>query len=176
MNLEYILLVDYGHFEQTCLDDIANSLVREYGIPVRLKEGKIRVSEFYDASRRQYNGNKLLKEVDVRYPFNSIKTVGLFEVDLFIPILTYIFGQAYLNGNTAIASLYRLKNERYGLKPDSKLLMERFRKVIIHELGHTFGLKHCSNPVCVMRASTYVEDLDQKKELICSHCKELITF
>ena len=100
----------------------------------------------------------------------------LFQVDLFIPILTYIFGQAYLGGRTAIASSYRLKNESYGMTIDDKLLLGRFTKEVIHELGHTFGLIHCQNPLCVMRSSTYVEDIDQKERHLCPICRSLIGF
>ena len=107
-------------------------------------------------------------------PPGAFKTIGLLRVDLYIPILTYIFGQSVLNGSTGIVSLYRLRNELYGLEQDDRLLTERFRKVIIHELGHSLGLIHCLNPICIMRSSTYVEDLDQKKLEFCNKCtKEL---
>jgi archaemetzincin len=93
---------------------------------------------------------------------------------LFIPILTYIFGQAIFNGKTGIASLYRLRNEQYGIQKDDTILFKRFRKVIIHELGHTFGLVHCYVPNCVMRSSTYVENIDQKRHNLCVRCKSEI--
>lgn len=102
----------------------------------------------------------------------ALKTMGLLRVDLYIPILTYIFGQSVLNGKTSIASIYRLRNELYGLNPDNRLLEERFRKVIAHEMGHAFGLIHCLNPACIMRSSTYVEDLDQKELRFCSKCRD----
>jgi archaemetzincin len=100
--------------------------------------------------------------------------IGLFSVDLFIPILTFIFGQAYLNGRTGIVSVYRLSNERYGMSANEEILKERLMKEIIHELGHMFGLVHCSNPLCVMRSSTYVEDIDQKNHRLCDKCEELL--
>ena len=103
-----------------------------------------------------------------------MKTLGVFDVDLFIPILTYIFGQAYLNGRAGIASVYRLRNERYGMKKDEKLLVDRFRKEVIHELGHAFGLIHCHDQTCVMRSSTYVEDIDQKSNHLCNKCSAQI--
>ena len=56
-----------------------------------------------------------------------------------------------------------------------RLLLERFRKEAIHELGHMFGLIHCSDPVCVMRSSTYVEDIDQKSQALCPKCRVQIT-
>ncbi|MBK9390421.1 MAG: hypothetical protein IPN68_09600 [Bacteroidetes bacterium] len=93
---------------------------------------------------------------------------------MFIPILTFIFGQAYLKGRAGIASYYRLSNERYGMSGGSKEVVERFQKEVIHELGHTFGLVHCHVPTCVMRSSTYVEDIDQKGISVCSQCRTLL--
>lgn len=132
------------------------------------------ISDFYDPVRRQYNGDKLLREVNAMQFPNSAKVIGLFNVDLFIPILTYIFGQAHLGGRSGIASLYRLSNERYGLAANDALLLERFTKEIIHELGHMFSLIHCHTPNCVMRSSTYVEDIDQKEIHLCTKCRAIL--
>jgi archaemetzincin len=137
---------------------------------VRLKAAHVDLSEMYDISRQQYDGNSLLSEVDAMHLPNSVKTIGLFNVDLFIPILTYIFGQARLGGETGIASLHRLNNVHYGMPLDEDLLAERFVKEVIHELGHTFGLMHCKVPGCVMQSSTYVEDIDQKSKNFCRQC------
>jgi len=169
-----ILIIDHGNFEKAFLDSIAKSISREYQLPVSVKEDHSDLSEFYDPMRRQYNGNELMKELGSWSSLNHIKNIGLFRVDLFNPILTYIFGQAALNGSIGVASLYRLRNEQYGMKKDEDLLLERFQKVIIHELGHMFGLVHCHVPPCVMRSSTYVEDIDQKEPNLCSKCRKEI--
>jgi archaemetzincin len=133
-------------------------------------ECNLDISNFYNPGRRQYDANRILKQVSELTPEEAYKIIALLRVDLYIPILTYIFGQAHLNGKTGIVSIYRLRNELYGLKRDNALQVERFRKVIIHELGHTFGLIHCNQPVCVMRSSTYVEDIDQKEIHFCQNC------
>ena len=171
MELKNITLISYGYFEEGFLNKIAEAVNHELLSPVNIKEGHLDLSEFYDPVRRQYNGNRLLKEVDSFNANDSNKTLGLFNVDLFIPILTYIFGQAFLNGRTGIASLYRFSNERYGIASDDRFILERFKKEVIHELGHTFGLIHCHNPTCVMRSSTYVEDIDQKSANLCFKCR-----
>jgi len=167
-----ILLIAHGQFEDYFLESIAEDITEEYSCGVKVMESRADLSEFYDPTRRQYDGNKILKSLDSIEDSKVLKTVGLFRVDLFIPILTYIFGQAVFNGKTGIASIYRLKNEQYGIKIDDDLMLDRFRKVVIHELGHTFGLTHCYVPSCVMRISTYVEDLDQKKLQLCNNCRE----
>ena len=175
MVLQNITLVSVGYIEDIYLKSVADAAGREFCLPVSFREGYIDISEFFDPTRRQYNGNKLLKEIETLFSTDNSKTIGLFSVDLFIPILTYIFGQAYLNGRSGIASYYRLSNERYGMEADSNIVIERFQKEVIHELGHLFGLVHCHIPACVMRSSTYVEDIDQKDINICSSCRTLLS-
>ena len=169
-----ILIIDHGNFEKDFLESVAGCITREYHLPVSVKESHMDLSEFYNPVRRQYDGNKLMEELASWSTLKFEKNIGLFRVDLSNPILTYIFGQAALNGNIGIASIYRLRNEQYGLKKDEILLLERYQKVIIHELGHMFGLVHCHVPVCVMRSSTYVEDIDQKMLQLCPNCRQKI--
>ncbi len=174
MDLRNITLVSVGYIEEVYLRSVIDTAGKEFSLPVVVREGFIDISEFFDPTRRQYNGTKLLKEIDILFGSDNTKTIGLFSIDLFIPILTYIFGQAYLNGRTGIASYFRLSNDRYGMTGNGNLVMERFKKEVIHELGHTFGLVHCHIPDCVMRSSTYVEDIDQKKMHLCSHCRSAL--
>lgn len=172
MTVKNITLILFGNFEKRFLEKIINDVEREFQLTAMIRNGHLDLSEYYDPSRRQYNGNMLLKTVDNGFAMDESKILGLFNVDLFIPIFTFIFGQAFLNGRSGIASIYRLSNERYGLKPDENILIDRLRKEVIHELGHTFGLIHCHNQECVMRSSTYVEDIDQKKHFLCHKCKD----
>jgi archaemetzincin len=172
--MQHITLISFGYFDDGFLKDVAEAVKKEFFCEVTLKEGYLDLSEFFDPVRRQYNGTKLLTHIEENFATDSSKTLGLFSVDLFIPILTFIFGQAFLNGRSGIASDYRLRNERYGIAPDGRLLLDRFRKEVIHELGHTFGLIHCHVPTCVMRSGTYVEDIDQKDEAFCLACRESV--
>lgn len=171
MNLKNVVLISFGYFEKGLLEKVVADVGNQFLLPVMIKDGHLDLSEFYNPTRNQYDANQLLKEIESRFASDETKTLGIFNVDLFIPILTFIFGQAFLNGRTGIASMYRLSNERYGMRKDDELLIARFRKEIIHELGHCFGLIHCQNPTCVMRSSTYVEDIDQKDHQLCSKCR-----
>jgi archaemetzincin len=145
-----ITLVSHGRFEKDFLERLAHDVRLVFGKPVLVEQFHHDIASYFEPARKQYDANRLLHLVHTEYATEGIKTMGLFRVDLFIPILTYIFGQAQYKGNAGIASVFRLRNEQYGMKGNDQLLYERFRKVIIHELGHTFGLIHCHVPICVM--------------------------
>jgi archaemetzincin len=167
-----IIIITSGKFEKRTTQYIISEIKRVFGVESDKIECTMDVSQFYDPARRQYNANHLLEAMKVRAPNGYIRYISLFRGDLYIPILTYIFGQAELNGKFGITSLFRLRNELYGLEENYELMLQRLGKVVIHELGHTFGLIHCNRPVCVMRSSTYVEDLDQKENNFCHSCAE----
>ncbi|MCK5519792.1 MAG: archaemetzincin family Zn-dependent metalloprotease [Candidatus Marinimicrobia bacterium] len=167
-----ITLLTLSEFELSLIDFLSENIENELEIKIIREKNFIHIADYYNIERRQYNADKILKFVyDSQNIFQNTKVIALLDIDLYIPILTYIFGQAYLNGNAGIASSYRLKHERYGMKKNEKQFRHRFLKEILHELGHTYGLKHCLNTNCVMRSSTYVEDIDQKKSSFCKQCK-----
>jgi archaemetzincin len=70
----------------------------------------------------------------------DLALLGLTSLDLYVPILTYVFGEAHLNGSCAFVSSHRLREEFYGLPPQRILLENRLKKEAVHELGHTLGL------------------------------------
>jgi archaemetzincin len=174
MDGQNIILVSFGYWNDDFLQNIADYIAGELFMKVQIVEGHFDVSDFYDAARRQYNANDLLKQIDIQYASDESKTIGLFNVDLFIPIFTYIFGQAFLGGRSGIASVFRFSNERYGMESDEELLLERAGKEVVHELGHMLGLIHCHNMDCVMRSVSYVEEIDQKSGKLCGECRRKI--
>jgi archaemetzincin len=169
-----IILLSCGLFDKDFLKRIAKAAEVVYGYPVITEECHLELSPFYNPARRQYDGDRLLHSLPQRTKPGCTKVVGLFRIDLYIPILTYIFGQAILGKESAIVSIYRLRNELYGLKPEEELLLSRTTKEVIHELGHTFGLIHCNTLTCVMHSSTYVEEIDLKGSALCNSCRAQI--
>ncbi len=64
MGLENITLISFGYFDQEILERISPDISREFSFPVKTKSGNLDLSEFYDPSRRQYNGTTLLTKIN----------------------------------------------------------------------------------------------------------------
>ncbi len=123
----------------------------------------------YDQGRKQYHSTLILEKLANRAPASAIKILAITDVDLFIPILTYVYGEAQLNGKACIISTSRLKK---GLPPmaTQDAFLARVFKEAIHELGHTFNLLHCPDYACIMHYCRSEDDVDRKSEELCRYC------
>ena len=124
-----------------------------------------------DPSRKQYHSTELLARLLEEKENGATRVLGVTPYALFIPVPTFVFGQAQLNNRAALFSTFRLHNEFYGLPHSGDTLTERCIKEALHEIGHTLGLRHCIELPCVMNSSTYVEDIDLKPAAFCLPCR-----
>jgi archaemetzincin len=123
--------------------------------------------------RQQYNATLILRDLVARRAATGSTLIGVTGCDLAIPMLTFLFGQAQLNGPNALVSLARLRQEFYGLPENAELLAARLAKEMLHELGHTAGLTHCPDPACPMSLSTTISEVDRKGTQYCGRCAPL---
>jgi archaemetzincin len=152
--------------------EVEEALEDEFGLPIRRRIVDVPAERFCDSKRNQYLSTGILKELLYSLSPDAVKAVGIVPFDLFIPVLTFVFGEAQLNGKVAIVSTARLDQTFYGLAPNQPLLQRRLIKEIKHELGHTFGLLHCSQRLCVMSLANTILDVDRKASAFCSACKD----
>ena len=127
----------------------------------------------YNAHRGQYNCYPVLQFLGTLGPDHAIKIIGVTEVDLFIPILTYVFGEAELGGNVTVISTYRLARGKDWEPVPSRRLFERAAKIAVHEMAHTFRLPHCKEERCIMSSFPVLSHIDEKPVYFCRYC---ITF
>jgi archaemetzincin len=121
-------------------------------------------SSAYNPKREQYLAEEFLQfELDEPYD----KLLVITDVDLYSGNLNFVFGIAEVLGKRAIISVHRLKDS-------DELYNDRVLKEAVHELGHTFGLKHCPNPKCVMHFSNCLKDTDIKDWRFCHRCSDLL--
>lgn len=160
--------------ENTELAGIAGLARGMFKLPVILEPAALDLRRAFDASRGQHHSTALLAQLLDRYPDQDGKFIAVVDVDLYIPVLTFVFGEAQFDGRASIVSVHRLANEFYGMPTDAGALLRRLEKEVIHELGHAFGLYHCRQFECVMRSSTYVEEIDLKRAEPCGDCRALL--
>jgi archaemetzincin len=166
-----IQLVAVGEeVEPRRLDALAAELSRAFHEPCRVREDIVDAAFARDAARGQYHSTAILERLQAIGADPNTRVLGVTALDLYVPIFTFVFGEAQLEGRCALVSWYRLCEERYGLPPDEAKLRERLVKEAVHELGHTFGLRHCDDWRCVMTSSHSVERLDVKTPEFCEAC------
>ena len=120
----------------------------------------------FSPSRNQYLAGPILEKLS-RFDTRVERILGVADLDLFAPDLNFIFGQAQIGGQAAVIALARLHPEFWGQHANQQLLQKRTTKEAIHELGHTYGLEHCSIPTCVMYFSNMLEETDRKSDQFC---------
>lgn len=172
--MSYIYIVPIELDDDSCLEKLESFLFETFHLQIKRREFKINLKEAFDSNRNQYNSSLILRQLIMKPPQDAEKILAILDVDLFIPILTFLFGEAQLKGIGAVVSTHRLHNRFYGLTENAEVTTERLLKEAVHELGHTFGLIHCLQPKCVMNSSTYVENIDLKPAEFCPLCKKSI--
>jgi archaemetzincin len=107
-----------------------------------------------------------------RQPPAATKLLGITDGDLFIPVLTFVFGEAQVGGSVAVVSTARLQWTYDGRRASPDVVEMRLLKECLHELGHTFGLAHCADRSCVMLRANSLMDIDQKHAAFCLDCAQ----
>lgn len=154
------------------LDLLAARLAGELRLACRVEPERIDPNFAYDATRNQFHATAILRRLS--HLATAGRVLGVASVDLYVPIFTFVFGEAQLAGPAALISRYRLLQQLYGLPHDPDLTADRLFKEALHELGHTFGLRHCHDWSCPMASSTSVERLDLKINAYCAACRDVV--
>lgn len=165
-------LLPIGKAGEALLPFLRTALQQSLDIPCEIVPAVLDPAATFHAERRQYHSSQLLAAMQKFAGAECWRVLGLAEIDLYIPILTFVFGEAQAGGQCAVVSARRLRQEFYGLAPDQDLLEQRLLKEAVHEIGHTCGLTHCADYGCAMAASHAVEWIDIKGAALCKGCSE----
>lgn len=171
-----IIISPIGAVDQAAMDKINKAVQKVFGVNTH-KIALLEDVEFaYDPLRNQYLSTGILEKLTGLAPYQALKILGLCEIDLFIPILTHVYGEAQLSGKSCIVSLFRLRNPEssHATAPQAEVLSSRAVKEAIHELGHTFGLRHCPDNACLMHYCRSVDDVDRKSDQFCRYCRIML--
>lgn len=170
-----IYILPLGRLRVGLCQEIAERISEFFPFPVRILDPVEEPRYAHVSTRRQYSSTAILEEITKIPPSEEGKIIGITNVDLCTPVLTFVFGATQLSGRAALVSLFRLRPEFYGLGVDDELFFERALKEVIHELAHSFGLIHCKRPACIMYLANTIKNVDQKDLGFCASCKDLLS-
>jgi archaemetzincin len=164
-----ILISPVGELSIELMDAVTAEIQQVFGFSTETSPILQDLTFALDDKRNQYHSTKILDQLAANAPTNAVRVLAIAQVDLFIPILTHVYGEAQLGGTACIVSTYRLNEGRSGINISQKYI-DRIVKEAIHEVGHTFNLRHCPEPTCIMHYCRNEEDVDRKSDQLCRYC------
>jgi archaemetzincin len=174
---ERLLVQPLGKIDKETITSLKSILEERFGFEILLADEMSIPLYTLNPRRRQFHAPTILRRLK-KIDENANKILGVATVDLYVPGLNYVFGQAEIDGRVALISLYRLRPE-FDAKTSNPtegkaLFLERAGKEAVHEIGHTLGMRHCPTSTCVMHFSNSIADTDKKDDTFCPDHQKLL--
>ena len=167
-----IAILPLGSIDTSVFNNVLPLISKEYNNAKIVLLNRAEMPSYaYYKPRNRYRAEILLSFLDTVH-CEATKIVGLTDLDISTTKGEYvdwgIFGYGSIDGKSCVCSMYRLKN-----KGTPEEFNSRLRKLITHELGHTYGLDHCAWPLCVMADyKGTMASLDRTGYHFCAQCKK----
>lgn len=162
-----IALVSIGGISEWVIGSIRDAARTAFGEEVTVIEEK---GDWPDqGGDRQSAASDVIRRL---FPFRMSfeRVLGVTNTDLSYPGVNHVFGLADPESRVSVISLSRFRTK--GAVPVK--IAGRAVKTAIHELGHTYGLSHCTDHRCVMFFSFNLADTDYKGHEFCRKCRDRI--
>lgn len=157
-------LFPMGRMDMTAVSVIAANLQAILGLNTRIHPVQPEPNYAFLARRGQFEAGKIIHTM-AQIPGGALFRLGVVNVDIYTPILTFVFGESQLGGKAAIISLFRVQSK------NKEKTYNRTAKIAIHEIGHLLGIVHCQAMDCLMRFSNNLERLDDLPLRFCPACE-----
>lgn len=167
----FVWWIGTGAAQEALLLEVRANVAAAFDLPVQAWTGSERPAGTLDLRRQQHSSTAILRWLTSRRPAAAGKVLAITDVDLFIPVLTFVFGEAQFGGEAALVSVARLAAGLRSEVDARRRLAERLSKEAVHELGHTFKLVHCSDVTCAMARSPNLQAVDRKTTQLCASCR-----
>jgi archaemetzincin len=139
-------------------------------LPAKSVEG-IRGRVHPEMGRRQFLTGDIIDRLRRQVPSDAYATLGITMEDIYPgPDWNFVFGQATLRDRAGIYSFARYDPAFYDKpRPEGwrQLVLLRSCKVLAHETGHMFGIRHCTAWHCVMNGTNHLQETDAHPLRLC---------
>jgi archaemetzincin len=159
-----------GNVEIKYMDHVKKTLNNFYGYKCIVNPRVNLTNDLLSKSKKRYDGLKILKK------FNTNRNILIItEKDITTKKGNIdewgVLGLGFRPGTVCVVSTFRMKRDA-----NEKKILDRLKKVSIHEVGHNMGLDHCKNDIkCMMNdAKGTITQIDREKFYFCEKCKNQI--
>lgn len=166
----HVEVIPLGTVDGTAVSVTAANLQAVAGLPADVMPAQPAPANAFSPSRRQYNAWTIIDILEKDRPENRLR-LGVTGHDLFVPIFSYVIGEARIGGGAAVVSIHRLRHGAYGAIAPLSRVYARLAKVALHEIAHVLGLTHCHENDCLMRFSLDAAHIDQLATMFCPACE-----
>jgi archaemetzincin len=136
-----VIVHPFGEIDEALIGAVRQAVQQRFRVQITIGERKRMPEYSYSQERGQYRSTRFLDELSKVGHYPQIR-LGLATVDLFVPELNFVFGEASSEGRIAVFQA-RLDPRFYGEPADQKKITDRAIAEAVHELGHVLGLAHC---------------------------------
>lgn len=168
--MDKIILIILSEIDVRFIGVLNRSMEYIFHRPVETRYNITNMGYAYDAARKQYKSPLLLARLRRIKKSPAEKIMAVTDVDLYSPGYDFIYGEADVRAGVATLSSNRLVSDIKGPQSNLRINDERIIREATHEMGHLFGLIHCSNPKCVMRTCTCLPEVDEAVGGLCPVC------
>ena len=168
--MDKIILLLLSEMNECLVEILKKHLEQTFNRQVDVRRKNSNLEYAYEADRKQYNSPRILSRLQRIKRGDGDKILGVVDLDLYSAGYDFVYGEAKPSSGAATLSIYRLHSKNYSGKTVSKIFQERVIREALHEVGHLYGLGHCVNATCVMRACTCLSEVDAAGNKFCSEC------
>ena len=169
--MRIISLRPIGRVDRALLEPLAEGLTQRLRVACSIQPDGLEAEFAFNPLRRQYHSTEILKKILVPALERIRKDPGRDGHGS-------LHSRAHLRVRGSATRRRRSGGLRPSLAPGVLRLAHRPRnsskngllKEALHELGHTYGLRHCPDYTCVMSSSNGVERIDLKSAEFCPAC------
>lgn len=167
VSMPCIKIYCYGEVSEAKPKMLANELKKCYPRVELVRQHLDLPKEYYHQGRNRYSGTGLLKDLSRLRKGCVVLGVTdevIYKANEKSPTFG-IFGVSPLGARVALISLTQPSGKKH---TDDHLV-----KLMLHELGHSFGLNHCADEHCFMVDAEHGNKFSQTPSF-CKNCKQFL--
>jgi archaemetzincin len=137
-------------------------------------DGVVPAKERLNMGKKQWKSEDILDWLPEKLPADAYAMIAVTMTDLYPnEKWNFVFGQASIKQRVGVFSFARYHPAWSGDKAGAgteQLVLRRAAKILTHEMGHMFGIRHCIHYECNMNGANHLDEADATPMNLCPVC------